>query len=139
MHNNLPKVAFVCVHNACRSQMAEAISRTVAFDDFESFSAGTSVADAIQPDAVRLIEQRYGVDMAMSQAPKTLDALPEDIDVVITMGCNVECPQIPARFRFDWGLDDPTGKTDDAFFECIEKIETNVHQLQLDLPRLLQD
>lgn len=110
MQSNLPKVAFVCVHNACRSQIAEALGRLFAADVFDSFSAGTAIAPAIQPDAVRLVRERYGIDMAQHQRPKPLDALP-DIDVLVTMGCNVECPHVPAHVCLDWGLEDPTGGT----------------------------
>ncbi len=65
-----PKVAFICVHNSCRSQIAEAPGNYLAADVFESYSAGTELKDCINPDAVRLIKQLYGIDM--EQTPRGL-------------------------------------------------------------------
>ena len=129
-----PRVAFVCVHNACRSQMAEAIARILAGDVFDSFSAGTETKPAIDPTAVRLVREQYGVDMTETQYSKTLDALPE-VDVVVTMGCNVQCPSLPCRRREDWGLDDPTGKEDSVYLAVMDTIRQRV----LDLRRELRD
>ena len=129
-----PRVAFVCVHNACRSQMAEAIARILAGDVFDSFSAGTETKPAIDPTAVRLVREQYGVDMTETQYSKTLDALPE-VDVVVTMGCNVQCPSLPCRRREDWGLDDPTGKEDIVYLAVMDTIRQRV----LDLRRELRD
>lgn len=129
-----PRVAFVCVHNACRSQMAEAIARILAGDVFDSFSAGTETKPAIDPTVVRLIREQYGVDMTETQYSKTLDALPE-VDVVVTMGCNVQCPSLPCRRREDWGLDDPTGKEDIVYLAVMDTIRQRV----LDLRRELRD
>lgn len=126
---NKPKVAFICVHNSCRSQMAEAIGRHLAGDVFDSFSAGTEGNDRINPDVVRLIKQLYGIDMEKTQRPKLLEEIPP-VDIVITMGCNVECPYLPCRYREDWGLTDPTGKGDEAFLEIIHIIEQNVKDLK---------
>ena len=128
-----PKVAFVCVHNACRSQIAEALGRRLAADVFESFSAGTQARPRINADAVRLMKQRYGIDMEATQRSKTLEALPP-VDVVVTMGCNVQCPALPCAFREDWGLEDPIGRGDEAFHAVIDAIEARV----LDLRRRLR-
>ena len=126
------RVAFVCVHNSCRSQMAEAIGRLLAGDRLECWSAGTELKGCINPDAVRLIRERFGVDMEETQHPKLLEALPP-VDVVVTMGCNVACPQLPCRHREDWGLPDPTGQGDAAFHAVIDAIEQKV--LALAAPR----
>lgn len=122
------KVAFICVHNSCRSQIAEALGKHLAKDVFESYSAGTEFKDAINPDAVRLMREIYGIDMEEAQRPKPLEEIPH-VDVVITMGCNVDCPYLPCKFREDWGLDDPTGKSDDEFIAVIREIEDRVRQL----------
>ena len=124
----LPKVAFVCTHNSCRSQMAEALGRLLAADVFDSFSAGTHPADRINPDAVRVIRQLYGADMQAQQHPKLLTDLPS-VDVLITMGCGVECPFLPCRYREDWGLSDPTGQPDEAFIQTAHTIESKVRAL----------
>jgi arsenate reductase len=122
------KVAFVCVHNSCRSQIAEALGKHLAKDVFESYSAGTKLKDAINPDAVRLMREIYGIDMEEAQRPKLLEEIPP-VDVVITMGCNVDCPYLPCKFREDWGLADPTGKSDDEFVAVIREIEDKIRQL----------
>ena len=123
-----PKVAFICVHNSCRSQIAEALGKHLASDVFESYSAGTETKDCINPVAVRLVKQIYGIDMELSQHPKLLADIPP-VDVVVTMGCNVECPYLPCKHREDWGLDDPTGKGDDAFIITVHKISEKVNGL----------
>lgn len=123
------RVAFVCVHNSCRSQIAEALGKYLAGDVFESYSAGTQTKPAINPDAVRLMKEIYGIDMEREQYPKLLEDIPAP-DVVITMGCNVSCPTLPCRMREDWGLDDPTGKSDEEFKVIIAKIHENILKLK---------
>lgn len=123
-----PVVAFVCVHNSCRSQMAEALGRHLAADVFTSCSAGTETVPRINPDAVRLMKEIYGIDMK-DQYSKTLDKLPP-VDVLITMGCNVQCPYLPCKRREDWGLEDPTGKSDEEFRKVIAVIEEKVLALR---------
>ena len=127
-----PKVAFICVHNSCRSQIAEALGKHLAGDVFESYSAGTELKDRINPDAVRLMKQLYGIDMEKTQRSKLLEALPP-VDVVITMGCNVACPFLPCTRREDWGLPDPTGQGDEAFLAVIRTIEEKIAQLRQSL------
>jgi len=123
-----PKIAFICVHNSCRSQIAEALGKHFAADVFESYSAGTELKDRINPDAVRLVKEHYGIDMELTQRPKLLADIPP-VDVVVTMGCNVECPYLPCRRREDWGLDDPTGKGDEEFLSVIRTIEGKITEL----------
>lgn len=125
---NKPKVAFVCVHNSCRSQMAEAIGKKFASNVFESYSAGTETKPQINQDAVRLIKERYDIDMEATQHSKLLTDLPP-IDIVIKMGCNVVCPYLPSRYVEDWGLDDPSGKSDEEFMAIIDKIEAKIKKL----------
>ncbi|MHB1153450.1 MAG: arsenate reductase ArsC [Eubacteriales bacterium] len=127
--NSKPKVAFICIHNSCRSQMAEALGKHFAGDVFESFSAGTETKPQINRDAVRLMKNLYNIDMEQTQYSKLLSEIPP-VDVVITMGCNVECPYLPCRLREDWGLDDPTGKRDEEFNKVISVIERKVLELK---------
>lgn len=124
-----PKVAFICVHNSCRSQIAEALGKHLASGVFESYSAGTEVKDRINPDAVRLMKKLYGIDMEETQRPKLLAELPP-VDIVVTMGCNVECPYLPSKLRMDWGLSDPTGLPDEEFISVIRTIEEKVLALK---------
>ncbi|MEE3487509.1 MAG: arsenate reductase ArsC [Bulleidia sp.] len=126
----MKKVAFICTHNSCRSQIAEAFGRHLAADVFESFSAGTDPKDKINPDAVRLMKERYGIDMVTEgQRPKLLSELPE-VDGVVTMGCGVQCPYIPSKWRGDWRLEDPTGKEDPAFLAVMEEIREDIGRLK---------
>lgn len=128
----MKKVAFVCVHNACRSQIAEALGKKLASDVFESYSAGTEVRPALDPGAVRLMKQVHGIDLEETQYSKLLSELPE-VDVVITMGCNVQCPMLPCQRREDWGLDDPSGQPDEVYLETIRRIEEKVLRLREEL------
>ena len=125
----MKKVAFVCVHNSCRSQIAEALGKKLASDVFESYSAGTQQVPRINADAVRLMKQIHNIDMEKDQRSKLLSDIPT-ANVVITMGCNVQCPFLPCDHREDWGLDDPTGKSDEAFLFTIDTIEKKILNLK---------
>ena len=125
----MKKVTFICVHNSCRSQMAEALGKKLCADVFESYSAGTETKPQINPDAVRLMKQVHGIDMEKNQYSKLLSERPE-IDIVITMGCNVQCPFLPCKHREDWGLDDPSGKEDEAFLCTMRRIEEKLLDLK---------
>lgn len=126
------KVAFICVHNSCRSQIAEALGKHYASDVFESYSAGTEIKPQINQDAVRLLKEMYGIDMEKTQQSKLLEEIPA-VDIVITMGCNVSCPYLPCKRREDWGLDDPTGKSDIDFKKVIQCIEKKVINLKSEI------
>ena len=124
------KVAFICVHNSCRSQIAEAFGRHLASDVFESYSAGTETKSQINQDAVRLMKELYGIDMeADGQYSKLISNIPSP-DIAISMGCNVECPFIGRPFDDNWGLEDPTGKDDEEFIKIIEAIRQNIINLR---------
>lgn len=123
------KVAFICVHNSCRSQMAEALGKKYGIDVFESYSAGTETKPQINQDAVRIIKDLYDIDMNETQKSKLLSDIPP-VDIVIKMGCNVVCPYLPAKHIEDWGLDDPTGKSDEEFIKVAKTIEMKVKELR---------
>lgn len=124
------KVAFICVHNSCRSQIAEALGKHLASDVFESFSAGTETKPQINQDAVRLMKEIYGIDMeADGQYSKLISEIPE-VDIAISMGCNVGCPFIGKEFDDNWGLEDPTGKSDEEFRLVISQIEKGILELK---------
>ena len=124
----MKKVAFICVHNSCRSQIAEALGKFYGADVFESYSAGTETKPQINQDAVRLIKKIYGIDMEKTQRSKLLENIP-NVDIVITMGCNVNCPFLPCEYREDWGLDDPSGKSDEEFIKVIKIIDPKIKEL----------
>lgn len=127
------KVAFICVHNSCRSQIAEALGRHFASDVFESYSAGTEKKPKINQDAVRILKACYGIDMEKEgQYSKLIDEIPNP-DIAISMGCNVGCPFIGRAFDENWGLEDPTGKSDEDFIMIIEEIRKRILQLKENL------
>lgn len=123
------KVAFICVHNSCRSQIAEALGKKLAFDVFESYSAGSETKMQINQDAVGIMKKLYGIDMEKTQYSKLVCDIPTP-DILISMGCNVECPYIGMPFDDDWGLDDPTGKSEEEYIKVIKKIEGKVLALR---------
>ena len=122
------KVAFICVHNSCRSQIAEALGKHFAGDKYDFYSAGTETKPQIDKDAVRLMKQLYGIDMEQTQYSKTIDSIPVP-DTVISMGCEVGCPYIGRAFDDNWGLPDPSGQSDEAFIKVIKQIEERVRSL----------
>ena len=125
----MKKVAFICVHNSCRSQIAEALGKYYASDVFESYSAGTELKNSINPDAVRLMKEIYDIDMKKTQHPKLINDIP-DVDIAISMGCNVGCPYIGKEFDDNWMLDDPSGKNDEEFIKVIKQIEIKIKELK---------
>lgn len=126
---NKKKVAFICVHNSCRSQIAEALGKYYASDCFESYSAGTQIKEHINQDAVRLMKELYGIDMEKTQYSKLIEAIPEP-DIMISIGCNVGCPYVGRPFDDNWELEDPTGKSDEEFKKIIKKIEEKILTLK---------
>ena len=122
------KIAFICVHNSCRSQIAEALGKFLAGDKYEFYSAGTETKPQINQDAVRLMKNLYGIDMEKTQFSKTFDKIPAP-DIAISMGCEVGCPFIKRNFDDNWGLIDPTGQSDEVFIEIIKKIEQIIRSL----------
>ena len=122
---NRKSIAFVCVHNSCRSQIAEALAKKILID-YDIYSAGTEIKTEINPDAVRLMKKYYQIDMAVDQYPKLLTDIPKNIDYVVTMGCGVTCPRLPCQEMVDWGLIDPTGSSDETFMKIIGEIEHKI-------------
>ena len=122
------KIAFICVHNSCRSQIAEALGKKFLSDKYDFYSAGTETKTQINQDAVRLMKQLYGIDMELTQYSKTFDKIPMP-DIAISMGCDVGCPFISRAFDDNWSLLDPTGQSDEVFIKVIKQIEEKVKNL----------
>lgn len=122
------KIAFVCVHNSCRSQIAEALGKKFMSDRYDFYSCGTELKPQINQDAVRLIKDMYQIDMEQSQYSKLVQDIPQ-VDIAISMGCNVTCPYVGKSFDDNWNLDDPTGKSDDEFIKIIKEIEKKIKKL----------
>ncbi len=121
------KVAFVCVHNSCRSQMAEAWAKELGSDIFDVYSAGTEKYHEVKPLAKQVMEEQ-GIDMS-SHYPKLLGEIPSSVDVLITMGCGVQCPFLPCKVKEDWGLEDPSGGPIEGYRECSDLIKSKVIEL----------
>lgn len=120
------KIGFICVHNSCRSIIAEGICRNRYSDIFEVYSGGTEKYDAPKPDALACLQRKY--DIRGDFSSKLIETLPP-LDVVITMGCNVECPNLPAKYREDFGLDDPSGMDEMVFDLTADIIELKLELL----------
>ena len=125
----MKKVAFICIHNSCRSQIAEALGKHLRGGEFEFYSAGTETKPQINQDAVRLMKELYGIDMEKTQYSKTFDKIPTP-DLAVSMGCDVGCPFIGRSFDENWGLADPTGKSDEEFVYIIKQIEENIKNMR---------
>ena len=125
------KIAFICIGNSCRSQIAEGFAKYLGNEllgkIIEVYSAGTYPAYGVNPAAVAVMKEK-GIDIN-SQYPKTIDEIPSDLDIVITMGCNVECPYLPSPYREDWGIEDPVGMAMEFFREVRDVIESKVSYL----------
>ena len=124
-----PTVAFICVHNSCRSQIAEALGKKYLSDICECYSAGSETKPQINQDAGRLVKKIYGIDMEKEQYSKLFEDIPK-VDIAVSMGCNVVCPYMPDTENFNWGLEDPTDQSDEKFIEIINAIEQNVKELR---------
>ncbi|MDR0980589.1 MAG: arsenate reductase ArsC [Methanocalculaceae archaeon] len=123
----MKKIAFVCVHNSCRSQIAEVLCKIYAGDQFDTYSAGTDPVYEINSSAIRLMKTYYGIDMTR-QKPKTISELPQ-IDILVTMGCEITCPTMPVSQKISWRIDDPNGKSDEEFLAIIHTISDHVRAL----------
>lgn len=124
----MKRVAFVCTHNSCRSQIAEALCKLISDGALECYSAGTFPGDAIDPTACRIVLEMFGVDMTLTQSPKSTSDIPP-VDIVITMGCISGCPVIKCDYHEDWGLPDPTGGDDGQYVAIIREIESKMTDL----------
>jgi arsenate reductase len=125
---NKKKIAFICVHNSCRSQIAEALGKHFAGEKFDFYSAGTETKPQINQDAVRIMKRLYGIDMEKEQFSKLISDIPTP-DIAISMGCDVGCPYIGRTFDDNWGLPDPTGESDAMFETVIKDIEKRISEL----------
>lgn len=123
------KIAFICNHNSCRSQIAEYFGKKYLSEIYDIYSAGSEIKSEINNDAVRLIKKLYNDDISLIQHPKTINDIPEP-DIIISMGCYNGCPYINKEFTFDWQIKDPTGKSDDEFIKVINEIKEKVINLK---------
>lgn len=125
----MKNIVFICIHNSCRSQIAEYFGKKYLSDIYNIYSAGSEIKSEINKDAVRIIKQLYSDDISLSQHPKTINEIPEP-DIVISMGCYNGCPYINKEFTADWQIEDPTGKSDFEFIKIINQIKEKILQLK---------
>jgi len=122
------KILFVCVENACRSQMAEGFAREYGKGKVEAYSAGTRPAEQVNPNAVKAM-QEAGIDISRQTSKGFDDLPPVEFDYIVTMGCGDECPNIPAKQRLDWKIPSPKGRPLEAFITSSNLIKNQVRTL----------
>ena len=128
----MARVLFVCLHNAGRSQMSQALFERAAAGRHEAQSAGTTPGDRVHPEVVEAMRE-LDIDLA-GRTPRKLDReLAEWADVVVTMGCGDECPYIPGKRYVDWDLPDPKGQPIDAVRATRDEIARRVEALAAEL------
>ena len=125
-------VLFVCVQNAGRSQMSEALFRRASGGRHAAESAGTRPADHVHPEVVAVM-QELGIDLSTRVPQRLTAALAERADVVVTMGCGDECPYVPGVRYIDWDLRDPSGRSPDEVREIRDDIDRRVGALVREL------
>ncbi|MDY3007394.1 arsenate reductase ArsC [Anaerococcus porci] len=122
----MKKIAFICTHNSCRSQISEALAKLYNKGEFEIFSAGTHLKNEINPDAIRLMKEIYNIDMSKSQKPKLIEDIGK-VDYVVSMGCGVVCPSMDYNYEYiEWSIDDPSGKDDSYFKKIISELDSKI-------------
>jgi arsenate reductase (thioredoxin) len=123
-----PKVLFVCVENSCRSQMAEGLARSLNGAFVEAYSAGSRPSGVVSPDAVKVMAE-IGIDIS-GQRSKGFEGLPgKEFDYVVTLGCQDQCPFVPAEQHIDWNIADPKGKGTEAFRRARDIIRAKIQEL----------
>lgn len=128
----MAKVLFVCLHNAGRSQMSEALFTRAAGGRHEARSAGTSAGERVHPEVVEVMRE-LDIDLADRVPVRLADADAEWADVVVTMGCGDECPFMPGKRYLDWDLEDPSGRPVEEVRATRDEIARRIEELLADL------
>jgi arsenate reductase (thioredoxin) len=123
---------FVCLHNAGRSQMSQALFERAADGRHRALSAGTAPGERVHPEVVEVMRE-LGIDLADREPRALTRELAEEADVVVTMGCGDECPYIPGKRYFDWDLEDPKGRPVEEVRATRDEIERRVKELVAEL------
>lgn len=124
----MSRALFVCLHNAGRSQMSEALFARAAEGRHEARSAGTTPAERVHPEVVEAMKE-LGIDLSQRRPHELSREDAEWADVVVTMGCGDECPYIPGKRYVDWDLADPKGQPLEAVRETRDEIDRRVRAL----------
>lgn len=128
MTDRSKRLLFVCVENACRSQMAEAFARMQTNDAVQAFSAGSRPSGQVNPRAIQFMAE-LAYDLGQHYSKSLEEVPPGEYAAVITMGCGDECEMIPARLREDWPLPDPKNLPDEGFRQVRDEIRQRVRGL----------
>jgi arsenate reductase (thioredoxin) len=124
------KVAFICIKNSCRSQIAEALARDIASDIIEPLSGGTDPGEQVDPGAVEAMRE-IGIDIAQARPKQLPNEVLQSLDLVVHMGCGAPgmCLTVPGIPSEDWGVEDPVGKAQEKYREVVRIIEKKVRDL----------
>lgn len=128
----MASVLFVCLHNAGRSQMSQALFQRAAGGRHTALSAGTTPAELIHPAVVEVMRE-VGIDLSDRRPRLLTRALVEPVEVVVTMGCGDACPYIPGKRYLDWNLADPSGRPLDEVRATRDEIQRRVVELVVEL------
>lgn len=128
----MSRVLFVCLHNAGRSQMSQALFERAAEGRHEAMSAGTTPGERVHPEVVEVMGE-LGIDLAGRKPKKLTLELARQADVVVTMGCGDECPYVPGKRYLDWELEDPKGRPLEEVRATRDDIAARVQALVADL------
>ena len=128
----MARALFVCLHNAGRSQMSEALFERAANGKHEARSAGTEPAERVHPEVVEVMGEN-GIDLAGRTPQRLTHEMAEWADVVVTMGCGDACPYIPGKRSMDWDLPDPKGQPLEAVRDLRDDINRRVEELAAEL------
>jgi arsenate reductase (thioredoxin) len=121
-------ILFICIGNACRSQMAEGFARHYGGDKILAFSAGSRPAGFVAPLAIEVMKEK-GIDITRHHS-KAISELPrQSFDYVVTMGCGDECPWVKGKLHLDWQIADPIGRPIEFFRQVRDEIEEKVKEL----------
>lgn len=132
MNARRPVVLFLCIHNAGRSQMAAALMQRAAGDRVLIHSAGSAPGEALNSAVVAAMAE-VGIDISGERPKKLTDAMAQQADIIVTMGCGDSCPVYPGKRYVDWELPDPAGKSIDEVRPIRDEIETRVKALVAEL------
>ena len=125
-------VLFVCIHNAGRSQMSQALFERAAGCRHTAASAGTTPADRVHPEVIEVMRE-LGIDLSHRRPQQLTRELAQQADIVVTMGCGDQCPVIPGRRYIDWDLPDPAGQPIDTVRTIRDDISRRVQALVAEL------
>ena len=128
----MARVLFVCLHNAGRSQMSQALFEREAGAAHEARSAGTTPDERVHPEVVDAMRE-LGIDLSGRRPQRLTDDLARWADVIVTMGCGDECPYIPGKRYVDWDLRDPKGRPLEEVRETRDDIASRVKALKSEL------